>query len=105
MVEMVLISWRDIPSQVLLKKGRVKAKALLEDRFQQAIDRAAMRAKKAGADAYIEEWQRSSQQIECEGDLDECAHAKAQEISAEFSPELLEAYIRNQGIKPSSSGG
>ena len=38
------ILWRDIPSQVLIKRGRDRGKYMLSARFQEAIDRAAKRA-------------------------------------------------------------
>ena len=43
------ILWRDIPSQVLIKRGRDRGKYMLTARFQEAIDRAAMRAGQAAA--------------------------------------------------------
>ncbi|WP_020395656.1 virulence factor [Thiolinea disciformis] len=100
MIEKVIIYWRDIPSQVLLRRGRTKAKALLSERFQDAIDRAAMRARKADAAAYIEEWRRERTEMECEGDLDECAKAQVALIEADFPHEKLEAFIRNHALKP-----
>lgn len=84
----------------MLKRGRAKGKALLSERFQDAIDRAAMRARKSDAAAYIEEWRRERSEIECEGDLDECAHAQVALVEAEFPHERLEAFIRNHGVKP-----
>ena len=45
--------WRDIPSQVIAKKGRTASKVRLGQRFQEAIDRAAMRAGKGSSDAYL----------------------------------------------------
>jgi ATP-binding protein involved in chromosome partitioning len=53
------ILWRDIPSQVLIKRGRDRGKYMLAARFQEAIDRAAMRAGKGGSDAYLEEVMRA----------------------------------------------
>ena len=44
MPKLILISWRDIPSQIIGRRGRETAKVLLTPRFQEAIDRAAMRA-------------------------------------------------------------
>ena len=44
------ILWRDIPSQVLIKRGRDRGKYMLSARFQEAIDRAAMRAGKGGSE-------------------------------------------------------
>jgi len=57
-MQALLVTWRDIPSQIIVKRGRRRAKALLAARFQSAVDRAAMRAKKRSADAYISEWER-----------------------------------------------
>ncbi|MGB2516461.1 MAG: virulence factor, partial [Pseudomonadales bacterium] len=36
--------WRDIPAQVIVKQGRKAAKQPLSERFEKAIDRAAMRS-------------------------------------------------------------
>ena len=44
MAEKVVVYWRDIPAQVIVKAGRKTAKRQLPERFEQAIDRAAMRA-------------------------------------------------------------
>ena len=44
MVKKIIIYWRDIPSQVIFQRGRTREKAMLGSRFQEAIDRAAMRA-------------------------------------------------------------
>ncbi len=51
-----IIYWRDIPAQVKVKAGRQRAARPLSDRFQDAIDQAAMRAGKTDSDAYLEEW-------------------------------------------------
>ena len=48
-VKKITIFWRDIPSQILIQKGRKRDKMMLEHRFQEAIDRAAMRAGKEAA--------------------------------------------------------
>jgi hypothetical protein len=51
---LTVISWRDIPAQVVAKEGRRTAKAMLGLRFQVAIDRAATRAGKKAMDDYLE---------------------------------------------------
>ena len=53
MPKLITVYWRDIPSQVIAKKGRSKSKVQLSQRFQEAIDRAAMRAGKGSSDAYL----------------------------------------------------
>jgi hypothetical protein len=44
MAKSVILYWRDIPSQIVVKKGRESAKRFLSNRFQEAIDIAAMRS-------------------------------------------------------------
>ena len=51
MAKLTIMYWRDIPSQVIAKIGRRSAKVPLGSRFQEAIDRAAMRAGKGSRDA------------------------------------------------------
>ena len=91
------ILWRDIPSQVLIKRGRDRGKYMLSARFQEAIDRAAMRAGKGGSDAYIAEWQRSAP-TPCGEDLQAEAAAAAQAIEARYSDEDLDKLIRAKGL-------
>ncbi len=43
MGQITIVYWRDIPSQVIAKAGRAQEKRMLPDRFQEAIDMAAMR--------------------------------------------------------------
>ena len=59
---LTIISWRDIPAQVVGKRGRETAKMQLSARFQEAVDRAAMRAGKGSSDAYLADWKRSDPQ-------------------------------------------
>ena len=58
MAELVIVCWRDIPAQIIVKIGRKAAKRQLADRFQEAIDRAAMRAGLRDTDGYLGEWRR-----------------------------------------------
>ena len=96
MAELIIIHWRDIPSQVMAKAGRKSAKVLLSDRFQQAIDRAAMRAGKGSSDAYMEDWRR--ERTPCSADLQSEADAAAARIEAEWSDERLEALTKARGL-------
>lgn len=105
MPSLIIISWRDIPSQVIVKRGRETAKIMLSARFQEAVDRAAMRAGKGGSDAYIAEWQRSAP-VPCGEDMQAEARAAAQAIEARYSDEELERLIRAKGLAaPPSDGG
>lgn len=96
MPELIKIYWRDIPSQVTAKAGRKTAKVMLPNRFQEAIDRAAMRAGKGSSDAYMEDWRRD--RSPCDNDLQTVAQQAADEILAQFSDEYLEALTKAKGI-------
>jgi len=97
MASLTLISWRDIPAQVVVRRGRETAKVKLSARFQEAIDRAAMRAGKGSSDAYLADWKRSDPRP-VSGDLDAEARAEAERIEARFSDEDLERLIRAHGL-------
>ena len=43
MANRIVVYWRDIPAQVIIKKGRTAAKRELSLRFTEAIDMCAMR--------------------------------------------------------------
>ena len=95
MAKLVTIWWRDIPSQITVKKGRKSGKALLSERFQEAIDKAAMRAGKATTDEYLEDWRREEKDVE--GELQALADAEAAEIEARYSDDDLKNLIRQKG--------
>ena len=97
MVKQIIIYWRDIPSQVIAQRGRKREKAVLSQRFQEAIDRAAMRAGKGGSDAYMSEWRREASAIESDDDLKAIAEGQASRFEAEFSDDQLLELIRNHG--------
>jgi hypothetical protein len=99
MASLTIISWRDIPAQVVVKRGRETAKVQLSARFQEAVDRAAMRAGKGSSDAYIAEWKRSDPRP-CGEELRAEAAAEAARIEARYSDEALEALIRAKGLAP-----
>ena len=97
------ILWRDIPSQVLIKRGRDRGKYMLSARFQEAIDRAAMRACKGGSDAYLDEWRRVTTAIEAEGALADIAAQLGQEIEAQYSDEDITRLAKQNGYAESNS--
>ena len=97
------ILWRDIPSQVLVKRGRDRGKHMLSARFQEAIDRAAMRAGKGGSDAYLDEWRRVTTAIEAEGALADIAEQLGQEIEAQYSDDDITRLAKQNGYSEPSS--
>ena len=70
---------------------------ILSARFQEAVDRAAMRAGRGSSDAYLADWRRSAPRP-CGDDLQAEAAAAAADIEARYSDEDLERLIRAKGI-------
>jgi hypothetical protein len=97
MAKLILISWRDVPSQVVVKQGRDTVRVQLSARFQEAVDRAAMRAGKGSSDAYIADWKRSEPR-DCGSDLKAEAIAEIARIEARYSDADLEKLIRAKGL-------
>ena len=96
MARIRIVSWRDIPAQVIVGEGRSAAKAVLPERFEKAIDRAAMAVGAKGDDAYLAEWRRRDAG-EAEGDPAEAAAALAAQMDADYDDARLRAMIANGG--------
>ncbi len=94
-----MIRWRAIPAQVVARAGRREtAKAELPERFQEAIDAAAMRAGLIGTDAYLEQWRRESRP--CGDDLAAEVAAEAARLESAYPDEALERLVRAGGEEP-----
>jgi hypothetical protein len=96
MPDVTIVYWRDIPAQVIVGKGRRGAKVQLPERFEQAIDRCAMKVGAQGTDAYLAEWRKASIG-EVEGDQDEIARDTAARLEAEHDTARIKALIDNDG--------
>ncbi len=90
MTRITVVYWRDIPAQVIAGAGRRAAKVQLPERFEQAIDRAAMRSGAKDGDAYLAEWRRVAED-EVEGEDRAVAEARAAALDAEWTRERLQA--------------
>jgi hypothetical protein len=100
--QLVVISWRDIPAQVNAQAGRRRHQVVLDERFQLAIDRAAILAGKTTAQDYVEEWRRVS--TPCGDDLEGAASAEAERLDAAYPPERLDRLAGNGGLEPEADG-
>jgi hypothetical protein len=103
MASLIIISWRDIPAQVIVKQGRETAKVQLTHRFQEAVDRAAMRAGKGRSDAYLADWKRSEPRT-VSSDLAAEAEAEAKRLEARYTDADLERLIRSHGLQVPPGG-
>jgi len=96
MAELTIVYWRDIPAQVIVRRGRKAERRELPKRFIQAVDRAAMKAGLAQSDAYLEAW-RKGPPITCGDDLVTQADNTAAEIEKRYDIQRLKLLIENDG--------
>lgn len=97
MAQLVTVYWRDIPAQVIVKKGRDTAKRQLDERFEKAIDRAAMRANLRDTDSYLGEWRRAAP-VEVSDDLEAEVAKAAAELEAAYPEEKLKELVEAGGL-------
>jgi len=91
-----VIWWRDIPAQVMAKDGRLSNKYILPGRFQEAIDRAAVKAGLAGTDDYLAQWHRESRA--CGTDLEAEVAAEAKLLEAAYPAARLKDLAATGGL-------
>ena len=96
MATLSVVYWRDIPAQVIARKGRKSVKKMLPDRFQEAIDRAAMRAGAATADEYLADWHRGDP-APVEGDIEVALNTLAQDLEQTWTTEKLDSLVADKG--------
>lgn len=96
MPDVTIVYWRDMPAQVIVGRGRTGAKAPLPERFEQAIDRAAMKSGAAESDDYLAGF-RKADPYTVDGTPQEAAAAEAARIDTEFDQTRLKALIANDG--------
>ncbi len=96
MVDVTIVYWRDIPAQVIVGKGRRGSKRQLPERFEQAIDRAAMKVGAADTDAYLAEWRKAAP-YPVDGDAEDVAEAEAARLDAEYDQDRIKQLIANDG--------
>jgi hypothetical protein len=96
MADLIVVYWRDIPAQVIVKRGRANAKRELPLRFTEAIDMAAMRTGAGDTDAYLAEW-RKADPIPVGDDLEAEADKAAKEFDEKYTRERLVALVKAGG--------
>jgi hypothetical protein len=91
MAQFQVLYWKHIPSQLLAWEGEARAKRMLPDYFQAAIDAYAMKDGSTDMDAYLEGWRR--------GPVEERAGAPEEVIDA-LIEELTAANPRMRLMNP-----
>ena len=102
MPEVTIVYWRDIPAQIIVGKGRTGSKVKLTERFEQAIDRCAMKIGAKDADAYLAEWRKAAP-VTVDGEPAEVAASEAARIEAAFDAARLKALITADGWETARS--
>jgi Virulence factor len=92
----IIVYWRDIPAQVIIKQGRRAEKRELPERFIQAIDACAMAIGAKDSDAYLAEWRRGEPET-CSADLAAEADAAAASLIAAYDMPRLKQLIAQGG--------
>ena len=96
MANLIITYWRDIPSAVSVKIGRKEEKRMLDNRFMEAIDMAAMRSGSTDTDAYLADWRRSEPVAVSDDMIAEVEKAKA-ELEATYTQDKIKALIATGG--------
>ncbi len=96
MPDVTIVYWRDIPAQVIVGRGRRGTKLPLPERFEQAIDRAAMKSGAAESDDYMAGF-RKADPIPVDGTDAEAAAATAARIETEYDHDRIKTLIANDG--------
>lgn len=96
MPDVTVVYWRDIPAQVIVGKGRRGAKRQLPERFEQAIDRAAMKVNAKDSDAYLAEWRKATP-YQVDGDPEAVAETEAARLDTEYDRDRIKTLIDNDG--------
>ena len=96
MANLIITYWRDIPSQVSVKIGRREEKRMLDNRFMEAIDMAAMRDGATNTDDYLADWRRGDAIVVGDDLAIEADKAKL-DLETTYSAERIKQMIGNGG--------
>jgi len=96
LADRIIVYWRDIPAQVIVRAGRRAAKRELPLRFVEAIDACAMRVGAKDSDAYLSEWRRSAPEP-CGDDLEGEAEAAARALEEAYGKDRLRQLVAQEG--------
>jgi hypothetical protein len=96
MPDVTIVYWRDMPAQVIVGRGRRGAKMPLPERFEQAIDRAAMKSGAAESDDYLSGFRKAAPYA-VDGEASAIATAEAARIDTEYDQERIKSLIANDG--------
>lgn len=96
MADLIVVYWRDIPAQIIVKKGRQNAKRELPMRFIQAIDACAMKVGAKSASNYLDDW-RKADPIPVGDDIDAEADKAVTDLDTRYDKAKLIALVNSSG--------
>ncbi len=99
--QLIVIYWRDIPTQVNAQMGRVRHRVPLPHRFMRAVGQAAMVAEIHTSHEYTLQWRRETRA--CGTDLEAEATTEAARINTVFTRAHLAAVVSTGGFEPANT--
>ena len=87
--------WKEFPAQVKAQDETGTAKAMLPDRFSEAIDAAAMAEGSADTEAYLDGWNWGPEEVR-PGSAREVADAVTAELDQAYPKDRLTRMIRER---------
>lgn len=96
MAQKIIVYWRDIPAQILVKQGRKSARRELPATFMEVVDACAMRVGAKDSEAYMAEW-RKSEPVEVSDDLEQEAETALADILAAYPKDRLKQLLDQGG--------
>jgi hypothetical protein len=97
LAKLIVLYWRDIPAQVIVKENRASAKRELSKRFEVAIATAAMNANLGDSESYLPEWRRV-ESVVSEDDLHRVATETAARLELDYDDARLERLVERGGL-------
>ncbi|MCV6547224.1 MAG: virulence factor [Cohaesibacter sp.] len=98
MAQKIIVYWRDIPAQVIVKKGRKSAKRELPDIFIKAIDKCAMTDGAKDSEAYLADWRRAAP-VDVSDDLDQEAATACDALVEAYPSSRLALLVSHKGYE------
>ena len=95
MDNLTILSWRDIPAQLLIGSGRKATKLKLSEKFEKAIDQCAMKVGAKDSESYLEDWQKKTVPLQTTGTSS--IALEAERLERYYTNEKLKALIINNG--------
>ena len=97
MAQKIIVYWKDIPTQIIIKTGRKTAKRELPEHFIQAVDQCAMKLGAKDSEAYLDEWRRGSP-TPVSDDLESEAELALDDVLAAYPKSRLMELIASGGV-------